>query len=64
MRRLALLVIALYCVGVCVRGHTERYLISAGWTQFIWVGKVMVPIMHPPIYGSRWVCDECSEDKR
>jgi len=63
MKRFAAIMLGLYCV-VCARGHYEQYLISPGWTQFIWVGKVMVPIIHPPIYGSRYVCDECAEDKR
>ena len=64
MKYIIALVLILYCAGVCLRGHTERYLISAGWTQFIWVGKVMVPIIHPPIYGTRYVCDECAEEKQ
>jgi len=60
MKRLALFLV-LFCATYCVRGHYEQYVAVPGWTQFIWVGKVMVPIIHPPIYGSRYVCDECAE---
>jgi hypothetical protein len=54
--------LALTC-SVCLHGHYERRLIVASWTQFIWVGKVMIPIIHPAIYSNVFVCDECSDAK-
>lgn len=41
----------------CLRGHTERRH-HAAWTQFIMVGKVMVPVYHAAYDSEDFICDE------
>ncbi len=39
----------------CYRGRVQR-VHSDAWTQFIYVGKAMVPIFHPASDTDKWVC--------
>ncbi len=64
MKRFAILLLGLYCATSCLRGHYEQYLVMPMWIQYIWVGKSMIPIIHPAIYGSRYVCDECAPEEK
>lgn len=62
MKHFAAFMIGLYC-AVCAHGHYEQRLVSPMWIQWMFIGKSMIPIIHPAIYRSEYVCDECADNK-
>lgn len=45
----------------CLKSHSEMRR-RAAWTQFIYVNKMMVPIVHPAKDYIETVCDEYAQE--